>query len=166
MLRLYRLYYLDSLSAAARSGRRQPTADQSVLRRERPIFRSGYPKAGIFDRCCDYGSLYGRRLSCKSKNRHSVWCFGGDKCRGHSISSVFPRNAAVSGVCPHYDFLFLRNGKECSVLSSCICRAARYASDASVSSANAEADRRMACRTDCAGYHLCDCLRCQAACGC
>ncbi len=67
MLRLYRLYYLDSLSAAARSGRRQPTADQSVLRRERPIFRSGYPKAGIFDRCCDYGSLYGRRLSCKSK---------------------------------------------------------------------------------------------------
>ena len=111
MLRLYRLYYLDSLSAAARSGRRQPTADQSVLRRERPIFRSGYPKAGIFDRCCDYGSLYGRRLSCKSKNRHSVWCFGGDKCRSHSISSVFPRNAAVSGVCPHYDSYFYATEK-------------------------------------------------------
>ncbi len=54
-LRLHRVHYIDFLSAA-RSRRWQSTADQSLLRKERPIFRSSYPKAGISDRNCDHGS--------------------------------------------------------------------------------------------------------------
>ena len=56
-------------------------------------------------------SLHSWRLSCKSKSRHSVRRFAGGKCRRHTISAVFPRNAAVSGVCLYYDILFLRNRK-------------------------------------------------------
>ena len=54
--------------------------------------------------------------------------------------------------------------KKQTFLSSRVCRAGLHTADTPDPAANVEVDRRMACRADCAGHHLCDRMGRQAAC--
>ena len=94
---------------------------QGVGDGSQPLISQYYGKDGLPDRRCDHGSLHDQRLSRESKGRHAVWRFDRGKRRGHPVSPTFSRNAAVSGICPYYNILLLRNGKEWTFLPSRIC---------------------------------------------
>ena len=98
----------------------QPLISQYYGRDDRSsvqaVRKLAYLTAAAITAVCTIGVYLAR-----AKSRHAVWRFDRGKRRGHPVSPTFSRNAAVSGVCPYYNILLLRNGKEWTFLPSRIC---------------------------------------------